>query len=221
MVQNSSLLRDITVFSILVFVVFIILGNMLGVGSYALDSIVLILITLFLYFSRKIISLNPFIFILLEASMMLHNAGIFGFYYISPIPIRWDIVTHFSAIMASSMAFFCILKEKMGSRLASGKAFFLVVIAVLAGLGIGSLIETAEFVGFSILGYGEGGFMFGFGDLTIHHTDLSIEDQVESFGGGWFNTMHDLISNLAGALVGVSVMSFVHFRKKAKGKTKK
>ncbi len=214
MKENTRLFRDITVFSVFVFIVLIFLGNILGKAGFSLDSILFIIITISLYFSRKTFSLSPAVFIMLEISMILHNTGVFGFYYASPLPIRWDIITHFTAIMSSSMAFFCFLEGYLGKKILSGKSLAIIFVAFLSALGIGSLIETAEFTGFSFLGFGEGGFMFGDGDLTVVNTDLPIEEQVEAYGGGWFNTMHDLISNSVGAFLGVSIMSFLHFRKK-------
>jgi uncharacterized membrane protein YjdF len=76
------------------------------------------------------------------------------------------------------------------------KFHILLILAVLASLGVGSVIEISEYVGFLFVGEGEGFFYFGgTGDIT----------QKENTDGAWVNSSIDMIFNLIGSLAGLSI----------------
>jgi len=76
----------------------------------------------------------------------------------------------------------------------------LILIAILAALGIGSIIELSEYLGYLFLGQGEGFLYFGgTGDLTGNY----------NLGGAWINSSVDMIFNLVGSFAGL-VAYFVY-----------
>ena len=86
------------------------------------------------------------------------------------------------------------------------------IIIFLAALGVGSLIEETEFLGFLKFGTGEGLLKFGgLGDTPLN--DEMLRD-IDIIGGGWINTMWDLTYNSLGALFGVIFMYTIYLYKK-------
>lgn len=197
---------------IMIFLIFIFLGRMLGVSEFFNDSVVFIMLVIFFYLTYDNWNLTTPLFAFLILSFVPHNMGIFGYYSASPIPLQWDHFTHFLPMMALSMVFFRFFQRYMGDdRL---KTFILVFAALSAALGIGTFIEKAEFIGFLVNGFGEGGFAFGAGDACAGQTATAVEE-IDAFGGGWFNTMYDLMWNFYGALSGILLMAarkFLGFR---------
>ena len=194
--------KSVARIGILIFLILIALGYLTGIKEFVLDSVIFIILILFFYFSYDKWNLSTPVFAFLILSFIPHNLGIFGFYFQSPLPIQWDHVTHFFPIMAFSMLFFRFLMPYMDKRFFSLKTLFLLLVALTAALGVGTFIENAEFLGFLVNGFGEGAFAFGAGDALPGQVATSVEE-IEAFGGGWFNTMRDLIWNLAGALAGL------------------
>jgi len=171
--------------------------------AYAVELIGFSLLLLFFYHYSKEFRLNSTLFSLIIVSMVLHSMGVFGFYAKSPVFVPWDHVTHFIPILIFSIVFFNFLEPYMSKKF-DVKSFFLILIVLLAALGVGSLVENFEFIGFNIYGFGEGGLGFGAGDAF---PGQEVSDQIESFVGGWYNAMWDLVNNLLGALLGVVIMT--------------
>jgi len=73
-----------------------------------------------------------------------------------------------------------------------------IIIVLLISLGIGSLIELIEFIGYLKLGVGDGLFYYG----GIGDTGVNLR-AMDAVGGGWLNTMWDLVYNLFGSLLGI------------------
>ena len=90
---------------------------------------------------------------------------------------------------------------------------------VLSSLGIGSLIETSEFLGFLKFGFGEGFLKFGgLGDTPL--TESTLRD-LDIIGGGWINTMWDLFYNTLGSLFGAIFMYVLYLYKNKNDKKPK
>ena len=196
--------KQVAFIGILILLVLIALAYLVDVTAFVNDSIIFIILILFFYFTYDRWNLTTPIFAFLILSLIPHNLGIFGYYLNSPIFIQWDHFTHVLPIMAVSMLFFRFLKPYMDDRF-SFKTFLLILVALTAALGAGTFIEKAEFAGFLVNGFGEGGFAFGAGDALPGQVATTVEE-IEAFGGGWFNTMWDLIYNFFGALIGIIIM---------------
>ena len=213
---SGAIDKNIAFIGILIFLVFSILGKLVGVEQFINDSIVFIVFILFFYFSYDVFNLSPAVYSFLILRFIPHNLGIYGFYFQSPLFIPWVHVTHFFPLMAFSMVFFRFLKPYMFRF--DFRAVLLIIVVLLASLGIGAIIEQTEFVGFLVNGFGDGGFAFGAGDGFPGQIVTSVAD-IEAFGGGWFNTMWDLVWNFLGALLGVIIMTvneFIFTTKKGK-----
>lgn len=203
--------KQVAFLGVLVFLVLILLSKATGVGQFVNDSIIFIFLIVLFYIKYDKFNLSTPVYAFFVLSLIPHNLGIYGFYLNSPIGLQWDHFTHFMPIMAMSMIFFRALMPCMKK----GKTFFFVLLALLAALGIGTFIEKAEFIGFSINGFGEGGFAFGAGDGCAGQVATTVEE-IDAFGGGWFNTMYDLVWNFYGALVGVLLMFFTTKKERLK-----
>lgn len=210
MLNKNPLLNMLTLAAVLMFVFFMALAKLNNVGTYIPDVLLFLGLTLFLYLSYDMLQLTIPLFTFFVLSLALHSAGMFGWYAHSPLPLSWDKITHFFPIMAVSMIFFSFLQPWMEKRFLTLRNLFLISLALLAGLGAGSLVENVEYFGFSVLGFGEGGFYFGAGDAVGL---AEFNEQLEINVGGWFNAMADLVVNLLGALAGVLLMMFARVTK--------
>jgi len=153
---------------------------------YITDSVAFILLTLFLYVFYRRLHLDSFTFFVLVIAFVLHDLGAFRFYASPPVPFDWDVVTHVFGIFAVTVFLYNLmlsLTEKHHALL-----FFIVI---LAGLGVGVLIEFVEFVGFLTTGFGEGFLGRGFGDY-----DPMI------VSSDYIDTIQDMLWNLVGAVIG-------------------
>lgn len=208
---KSKIDKIVAIMGILMFLVFLILGKLTGVTEYMLDNVLFIAFIIFFYITYDKWNLSTPVFAFFILSLIPHSLGIYGFYFISPFSfIQWDHITHFFPMMASSMIFFRFLQQFMDKKFFRLKTLFLVAIVLLAALGVGTFVEKFEYLGFVVNGFGEGGAAFGTGDACEGQLVTSIE-QIDEFGGGWFNTMGDLMWNFYGALIGVILMSIANF----------
>ena len=196
--------KQVAFLGIVLFLVLIALGYLRGVTAFVNDSIIFIILTLFFYITYDKWNLSTPVFAFMILSFVPHNLGIFGYYLNSPIFLQWDHFTHFLPIMAMAMLFYRVLKPYMDKRF-SFKTFIFTFLALTAALGIGAIIEKAEFIGFLVNGFGDGGFAFGAGDACAGQVVKTVAD-IDAFGGGWFNTMWDLLYNFFGALIGIILM---------------
>ena len=88
----------------------------------------------------------------------------------------------------------------------------MLLIILLASIGVGALVEQLEFLGFLKFGFGDGLLRFGgLGDTPL--TEETLRD-IDLIGGGWINTMWDLIYNFIGALLGTILMYLIYLFKK-------
>jgi len=211
--HRDKLVNFVTIVGILIFITFSAYAYVNNTFSnFIYDTIFFIVLTLFFYFTYDRWKLNLPIYTLLILSLTLHSAGTFGWYFKSPIGIQWDHITHFVPILAFTLLFFQYAVQFMDRKLTK-KTWMVIVIVLMAGLGVGSIIELIEFSGFIVFGFGEGALLWGAGDGIPGQTIEGIPtiEAIEELGGGWFNTMWDLVWNTMGALVAILIMIFAYF----------
>jgi VanZ family protein len=180
-----------------------LLDFLLGVRAYYYESIAFCLLLIGFYAFYEKLRLNTPLFILLIFATGVHSLGVFGWYNISPIGIPWDYVTHFFPFIIVAVFFFHFLSQYMSEKF-TFKALIIILLVFFSTLGIGSVVENVEYVGYLILGPGEGGLKFGTGDTS---NIADVERGIEITVGGWYNTMRDLINNLIGAAIGTVLMA--------------
>ena len=176
--------------SVLIFITFILVAYFINVKEYILDSILfIVLIVLMNYYYDKF-SFNEVSYWFIVLGMMSHNLGVLGWYNQSPFIIQYDHITHFVGFIGVGMFLYEYLKvfNKVER----------IIIVLLISLGIGSLIELIEFIGYLKLGVGDGLFYYG----GIGDTGVNLR-AMDAVGGGWLNTMWDLVYNLFGSLLGI------------------
>jgi len=162
--------------------------------KYLIDSFVAATIIIFLFSFYKEFNLSKTIFSLIFVSLLLHNLGVFGFYNVSPFSFSYDKLTHFVGGFSLAIFFVNLFSKKIKTNF-----YFVILFAVFASLGVGSIIEISEYAGFLLVGEGEGFFYFGgTGDIT----------QRDNLDGAWVNSSIDMVFNLIGSLAGLSAFIF-------------
>tara|TARA_Y100000310_G_scaffold339954_1_gene434254 strand:- start:15124 stop:15765 length:642 start_codon:yes stop_codon:yes gene_type:complete len=191
---------------ILLFLWFAYYAATRGVQLYIADSFVFIGILIVFYYLYEHLRMTPFSYSMLIIACALHNAGVFGWYYKSPLPyidpfwqqhisahiFQWDHITHLVGIFTITYILFQYLSQYFKGK----NVLTLSVLIVLAGMGVGVVIEHYEFLGSLTVGEGEGGLgKGGAGDYTLN--DWASSD--------WLNVMWDLVYNSIGAILAVGV----------------
>ena len=166
-------------------VAFLFYGFLASEYGYYFENSLTIFLIILLDLKWDKMKINNWTFGLVLTFFSLHASGIFGFYNISPFPIPFDWILHFFGMFVLSI----VLLNWLGTNAVTCS------LVILAVLGVGSLIETTEYIGYLGLGEGEGLLFYGSGDI----------DDINYVGGGWINTMVDLIFNTLGALIGLFV----------------
>lgn len=196
---------------VLLFLFFIVYAYVVNLRLYIADSLVFIGLIILFYFLYDHLNMTPFSYIVLIISFALHNAGVFGWYYKSPLPyvdilwekhisahpFQWDHITHIVGIFAITLIFFQYLSKFFSKSKINN--VILIFLIVLSGMGIGALIEHYEFAGFLFFGEGEGGLAKGTGDFTGNWASSD-----------WINAMWDLVYNTLGALLAVALGYFMY-----------
>lgn len=199
-----------SVISILIFLVLIIMSFVWQNTGFVPEMVIFIGLIVFLYFTYEKWNLSLPVLTILVLSLIPHSLGFMGFYLNSPLPVAWDHFTHICPCFAFSLFFFQFLGKFMDKKLLTAKSIFLIIVVILAASGIGVIIELFEFSGFLINGFGEGALAFGAGDACAGQL-VSTFEEIDAYGGGWFNTMFDLIWNSLGVLFGVLCMVFFKY----------
>jgi hypothetical protein len=195
---------------IVIFLVMILLSFIVGNTGFVPDMIGFIVLTVFFYFTYEKWNLNLPIYTLLILGFIPHALGFMGFYLNTPIGLAWDHFTHITSMFAFGLLFFNFLYQWMDRKFFTQKTIFLILVVLLAASGVGVVIELIEFSGFLVYGFGEGALAFGAGDACTGQL-VSTFEEIDAYGGGWFNTMYDLIWNSMGALAAVLIMILIHF----------
>ena len=155
------------------------------------------------------LKLNNLTFFLTCFSIMIHNLGAFGLYSTGFLGIPYDYITHFIGLFTATLIIANLLFGYLGKDTPSKKLPFFLIIFI-AGLGVGSIIETIEFSGYLTWGIGEGFFQFGAGDYGGLEDLNNMQTIV---GGGYFDTMEDLIVNSIGSLLATTFFALIYYRK--------
>lgn len=172
-----------------------------------------LIISLFILYKR--LRLTAISYSLVCISLLVHNLGMFGFYANPPLfNIPYDYITHVLGIFSATL----VIGNFLSYTLTKNKKFhfndiMILSMIFLAGLGIGSLVETTEYTGYLTFGLGEGFFQFGTGDYDGMNT---MDKLTMIVGGGYFDTMGDLICNSIGALIAVILFGINFFVMKKK-----
>lgn len=198
----------VTWIAIVMFIVFIFYSFLVGVRAFIPDYILFIILILYLYKAYDKWRLNLPIYTIVILSLLLHSAGVFGWYHVSPIGWQWDLVTHFFGLMAWAMFFFNYARPWLEKTCWTTKNVRIFILVVLAAMGIGAAVEMVEFFGYLSFGFGDGVLKFGPGDGV---SGLTGQELISSLGGGWINENWDLTFNMLGALMGAFIMIMLQF----------
>ncbi len=212
--QNKTI---IAILAILIYAVFLGIGWTEGTLRYYWpDAAFFSALIIFFYFSFDFWRLNVPVYTAIVLSLCLHMCGVFGWYNNSPLFIQWDHITHFFPLFAFTMFLYNCTRPWMANRFWTIKTWSVVMFLLLAGFGIGAIIENIEFAGYLSLGHGEGGLWFG-GTGDVQSVSAAEAQEIIETGGGYLNTELDLAYNAFGTIAGVIFMSIIHFciRKKA------
>ena len=142
------------------------------------------MILLLLFLSKRMFITTP-IFIFNVSTLILHGSKLYGNTYFG---IAFDKIIHFYGAFGISLIIFNYLYT-FNHRKKGIKMLEIIIISFGVAYGIASLVEVIEFVGYGLVGQGEGLLGYGTGDY-----------------GEWNNTAWDLISNALGAAFGIIVM---------------
>jgi VanZ family protein len=199
--MNKDVL-SVTVISILIYAILIPLSYFHGTQGFVPELILFMAVGVFFAWMYNTLKLNIPILTMLHIGLILHSFGIFGWYYISPIPIAWERITHFFGILPMAMMFYKWMSQFMDTKLFTKRNLFAIITVFFAATGVGALVEVGEFVGYLTLGHGEGALMFGPGD------SIGGSDVINEIGGGWINASWDMIFNALGAITAIIIMLF-------------
>ncbi len=209
----DNYVRLLTVTSFMIFLIMIPIAYLNGVYGWIPDLIFFMILTLVYYWTYDTFRMNMPIYTMLVIGHILHAAGIFGWYNISPVPIQWDHITHFFGALPFALLFFRYVEKKMDKKLFTKHNMITIIGVFLAATGVGAMVEISEFIGYLTLGFGEGAFMFGPGDGVA---GLGGTDLIDAIGGGWINEGWDFIFNTLGIITGMFIMITIKITKKWK-----
>lgn len=209
--KTKTKLYIFSLFTVLFFILSAIKTKNYG---YIADSIIILIIMTILYLSYDKLNQNIASYLFMLLALSLHNMGVFGFYYksplryfdpiweqhISPHPFQWDHITHLFSGIALSMIFFSFFKRFFTEDKLHN--FFIILSIFFIAQGIGSIGEIYEFAGFFLIGEGEGATGRGAGDYSLYW-----------ISSDWINTMLDLVYNFIGALIGLGISYLVYIKK--------
>jgi len=172
-INDKKLKNMLTVLALIIFIILIIKYIKLNRTALTNDVIFSTIIIIFFYkFYDKLHQDYKSYFFLIFA-LILHDLGL---YASSPLGIRFDHYMHFVGGFTIAILTDRIFNEKFSKT----KRFILLIVF---SLGIGAIGEIIEWLGYAILGLGEGFFRYGIGDE-----------------GEYRNAIFDLVFNSLGAI---------------------
>ncbi|HLC58289.1 MAG TPA: DUF2238 domain-containing protein [Candidatus Nanoarchaeia archaeon] len=189
--------------AIISFLAIIFYGISVNTTNYVTETIFFIIFTLILIYLFNYLKLDNFTYSILILAMLLHSLGTFGFYAKTPIIIQYDHITHFILTFAFAVPLFKLLKGKITGR---HHKRTIIIIVLFFCLGVGALIEQIEFLGYLNSDGARTFFYVGdAGDTGVGgFTQIELKE-IDAVGGGWLNTMWDLMYNFLGAVMGIIV----------------
>ena len=198
------------------FIFFVLLYGIQGIFSIfhkkapVIDLFTAAAIILIIFIIHRSVNFNKYVPLFLGLGFLLHTLGLYqiiqyegyiGTLYGGPIlNYHYDLIVHVVGVLFFSLAFCHMIYTPLIKGLKSKMLVFVILFFFM--LGIGALNEAIEYVGFDVLGHGEGFLEFGDGDSTAS-------------GGPWENASLDLMANMVGSLIGVG--AFLLTRKKELG----
>jgi hypothetical protein len=213
--MGDRYLNALTIISILIFIIMIPLALLNGVYGFIPDILTFIVATLFYRWTYSTFKMNMPIFTMLIIGHILHACGIFGWYYISPVPVQWDHLTHFFGALPYALLFFNWMEQWMDARFFTKKNLLILMAIFFAASGVGAIVELSEFVGYLQYGTGDGAFMFGPGDGIAGKTG---SDLIDTIGGGWINEGWDFVYNTFGIIAGMFIMIILRLTRRKEEK---
>lgn len=128
----------------------------------------------------------------------IYSGGGLGTLYGAPqLGYHYDWFVHGFAMFCYTIAFLYMTYPYF---MKGFKSTFITIILVLFFMqGVGALNEQMEYVGYEMLGYGEGFLEFGDGDISPD-------------AGPWQNASMDMVSNFIGSILGMLAFFIVRIR---------
>ena len=140
-------------------------------------------IIIFVYYLNKKHKFSWFALIINAIGVTLHHVKLYGNFYFG---IGFDKWMHLIVPFA-----LCFLVYRIIDNLTSSKnKLTTIILTMVVVFGLACLVEVVEFIGYSVLGQGEGHGLLLYGEADY---------------GEYFNTSWDIICNLIGAVVGTIV----------------
>tara|TARA_Y100000310_G_scaffold324154_1_gene385654 strand:+ start:158 stop:751 length:594 start_codon:yes stop_codon:yes gene_type:complete len=143
-------------------------------NSYQWDGLFLIGFLFFVYYIKDRLNLHPFHFFLLGIFLVLHNLGVFGFYFNHYYGIEFDTYVHFYFGVVSTLILFRAYDSLVPTKDNRIKYSALLVII----LGMSAFHELLEYAGGVILGEGWGFLQAGAGDIETWDTQTDMRNNV-------------------------------------------
>lgn len=172
-------------------------------------------ILLVIYLARDRLRLNNISYILILMGFSLHFVGsVFKYYYNSPFGIAYDHITHPIIIAGFTILFFNFLKEYFTKNKAHNTLLFIVILFTVNGAGV--LSEISEYGAYAIYGLKDGALLFGGADYDRIIVTEEVISEMEMHGGGWYDTMDDLVVNLYTSILVLTICYIIY---KIKGKS--
>lgn len=178
--KKNPLLSCLILFSAL----FVAMGcYAIWTGSrYKWDFVFVMILLIGVYMIRKRIDLAPIPYALFCVFLLLHFAGMFGWYETYPLGLEYDHWVHgFFGFVAA------IIVLRAYHYYGVYPSPLIAVAAVAVILGLSAFHEIFEYVGALTVGEGEGVLFIGAGDLDE------------------WDTQKDMLNNLIGGLIGMGV----------------
>ena len=163
---------------------YIIYTSLYTIRTYAIDATIGIALIILVYKNYERFHLTPTSYALLILALFLHNLGVSGYYFQSPVFLDWDIVTHTYGLFAVGY----VVHQYYSRELKHNQFLF----SFLTALGIGATVELAEFSGFFIM------------NILLGIKNGFVAEAMARGGIGYIDTMFDLAFDLIGAVLGIS-----------------
>jgi len=185
---------------------FFIAYSVIKLSVYIFDATIYLFFILLFWRYHKRLNQTPFSLSSIFLALLLLNLGTFGYFSSPPFGLPYDKILHFLSGIGLTYMFFLLLRKKLSFKT-------VLFIAVLCSLGLGALGELNEFAGWQL-----------FPPRTSFEGGL-LDPGVGKFLGDkcylgdiYLDTIGDMASNLAGAVLSVILISSARF---LKGKRKK
>ncbi len=170
-------------------------------------------LALLLYVLRIKLRMSELTYAFLLSGFTLHVSQVLGnFYYHSPIIIPWDYLTHIIPFIGFSLLLFNLQKERMDHQnivCFRNVSLFMTLFLTISGIGV--LIEVGEYAGYALLGVKDGALLFGGGDFDTIVVTSDVATEIDKRGGGWYDSMSDLLVNSYATLLTLLILFANHF----------